>query len=302
MGSSSSAPRQEARAPQPAPAQLSLPIQNRRTRAVTLSVEPREGAAEVAEVGRGSGVCLPIKNRRTRGVILEAAEFNPDRLAPPGLNIGRSQDSGTGDMTRRAVHNPVGYAFAPDSPSALVPRLPSSPADTSSARTSSVPISPSVMSRNSRVHFAASPASVVEITPYSWTSRSSAFSPTSPTFAADSSPTSLNAPQTSQGVYGGTLQHAQQAQHVQHAQLAQHAPHAQHAVVIPAVQYVQHYAWTAPSVAPSVAASAPVPALPVVSAPPLPLASAVPANIAVSLPISLPKPVAPPAAAAWRHG
>ena len=98
------------------------------------------------------------------------------------------------------------------------------------------------------------------------------------------------------GVYGGTLQHAQQAQHVQHAQLAQHAPHAQHAVVIPAVQYVQHYAWTAPSVAPSVAASAPVPALPVVSAPPLPLASAVPANIAVSLPISLPKPVAPPAA------
>ena len=181
---------------QPAqPAQLSLPIQNRRTRAVTLSVEPREGAAEVG--GVGGGVCLPIKNRRTRGVILEAAEFNPEnRLAPPGLNLGRGQEvSGTGDMTRRAVHNPLGHAFAPDSPTALVPRLPSSPAATSSARTSSVPASPSVMSRNSRVHFAASPASVVEITPYSWTSRSSAYSPTSPTFATEASPTSLNAPQ-----------------------------------------------------------------------------------------------------------
>ncbi|CAE7749924.1 rqcd1 [Symbiodinium pilosum] len=289
MGSSSSASRQEAHVPQPSqpaqPAQLSLPIQNRRTRAVTLSVEPREGAAEVS--GVGGGVCLPIKNRRTRGVILEAAEFNPEnRLAPPGLNLGRGQEvSGTGDMTRRAVHNPLGHAFAPDSPTALVPRLPSSPAATSSARTSSVPASPSVMSRNSRVHFAASPASVVEITPYSWTSRSSAYSPTSPTFATEASPTSLNAPQ-GQGLYAG-------------------AP-LQHAVVVPAVQYVQHYAWTAPSV------TAPA-AHPVVSAPALPAlplagvagahaAPAPPAGPAAAptIAVSLPKPIAPPAAV-WRR-
>ena len=183
------------------PAQLSLPIQNRRTRAVTLSVEPREAVVEVGTGASSAGVCLPIKNRRTRGVILETAEFNPDRLVPPSLNVGRGQDASGGDMTRRAVHNPVGQSLATDSPTALVPRLPSSPAATSSARTSSVPASPSVMSRNSRVHFAASPASVVEITPYSWTSRSSACSPTSPTF--DESPTrpatSLSIPQPASG-------------------------------------------------------------------------------------------------------
>mmetsp|Transcript_100419 Transcript_100419/g.139588 ORF Transcript_100419/g.139588 Transcript_100419/m.139588 type:complete len:275 (-) Transcript_100419:281-1105(-) len=274
MGSSSSAAKQETLAPKPA--QLSLPIQNRRTRAVTLSVEPREAVVEVGTGASSAGVCLPIKNRRTRGVILETAEFNPDRLVPPSLNVGRGQDASGGDMTRRAVHNPVGQSLATDSPTALVPRLPSSPAATSSARTSSVPASPSVMSRNSRVHFAASPASVVEITPYSWTSRSSACSPTSPTF--DESPTrpatSLSIPQPASGLYAsGSLQHT---------------------VVIPAVQYVQHYAWTAPSAA--------APAIPVVSAPSLPLAGAPVANVApATVAVSLPKSIAPTAAATWRQ-
>jgi len=280
MGSSSSATREEARKqPQQTsaePAQpLALPIQNRRTRAVTLSpTEPqplqpvREAANETG--GSGVGVCLPIKNRRTRGVILEAAEFNPEsrenRLAPPGVN-GRGQDvASSGEMTRR-VRNLGQPGFAPESPVAVMPRLPSSPAATSSARTSSVPASPSVMSRNSRVHFAASPASVVEITPYSWTSGTS---PCSPAFSAESSPVSQSLPQQSQGPPAGNLQPT---------------------LVIPQVQYV-HYTWT-----PVPMTTAPVPP---VLVPPI-IAAAVPAGPAVPAPVATAVSVTPVAPAAWQQ-
>ena len=67
----------------------------------------------------------------------------------------------------------------------------------------------------------------------------------------------------------------------------------QHTVVIPAVQYVQHYAWTAPSAA--------APAIPVGSTPSLPLAGAPAANVAhATVAVSLPKSIAPTAAASKR--
>ncbi|CAE7429940.1 cnot9, partial [Symbiodinium sp. CCMP2456] len=125
--------------------------------------------------------------------------------------VGLDEHSATGDMTRRAVHNPVGPSFATDSPTAL-----------------------------------------------------------EGSFAQRSAESMLEPSRALAGLYAnGSLQHT---------------------VVIPAVQYVQHYAWTAPSAA--------APAIPVVSAPSLPLAGAPAANVAhATVAVSLPKSIAPTAAA-----
>lgn len=130
---------------------LSLPIQNRRTRSVTLAPpEPQLGSG------------LPIKSRRTRGVTLEPA---------PGR-----ETAGYGECT---------LAAPPDMARSPVAVL-SSPASAQSKSHGSHPGTPSVQiaqSARSRVHFATSPASVVEITPYSWASSAS-----SPVFESPTSP------------------------------------------------------------------------------------------------------------------
>ncbi|CAK9070917.1 unnamed protein product [Durusdinium trenchii] len=143
-------------------APLSLPIQNRRVlRGAALS--PPDAAQ-----GPGGPGGLPIKNRRTRGVTLE----------PPAA--GRDV----------AEQRPVGY------PEAL--RGPPSPGKSSPSPGLSSPQSRSGPSaRYSRVHFATSPASVVEITPYSWASSASSpvfESPTSPTMWVNGNGVTLGSP------------------------------------------------------------------------------------------------------------
>lgn len=193
---------------------LSLPIQNRRTPSATLAPpEPQLGSG------------LPIKSRRTRGVTLEPA---------PGR-----ETTGYGERTLAAPPDMV------RSPAVL-----SSPASQSKSH-GSHPGTPSVQiaqSARSRVHFATSPASVVEITPYSWASSASSpvfESPTSPHLWMNtlhlSPPTGYPAAPSTQAIPSAVA-----------AQVAPAAPPAPAQVMLPLQ-----------AVAPAVPAAPAVPSLPV---------------------------------------
>mmetsp|Transcript_53964 Transcript_53964/g.96623 ORF Transcript_53964/g.96623 Transcript_53964/m.96623 type:complete len:244 (-) Transcript_53964:41-772(-) len=137
-------PRKQGQVPAKPSEPLSLPIANRRARA--LAATPDAASAPLQAVQTGQPV-LPINNRKTRAVRLAAEEDE----SPAGLAAG-------GATCKAGAPAPCFQGLACGGPHV----------------TSPVSVVSSVPTRKSQVHFATSPASVVEITPYSWVSSESA--------------------------------------------------------------------------------------------------------------------------------
>mmetsp|Transcript_115343 Transcript_115343/g.337211 ORF Transcript_115343/g.337211 Transcript_115343/m.337211 type:complete len:284 (+) Transcript_115343:73-924(+) len=185
------------------PAQLSLPIANRRAPDPSPPPQPQPDAAQQpqrhgvrARVREFFNPLLPIKSRTTRGVNLAPPSAEPE-MKPQQM----SSPMASGGRTRRASASGVASS---DVTLLMPPALSPSPSSGNSPSSSNVSVA--MGPRTTRVVFTASPASVKEYTPYDsqlspWASPS-AISPNgtrfvmagSPPSSSGSSPTAVMAP------------------------------------------------------------------------------------------------------------